>query len=72
MSTSRSFGPRGPAPTGAAGVPLDPSNLPLVEIESVDPDVVLLKNTVTQMVYKHASSTVVPARSVNIGADETD
>jgi host factor-I protein len=26
--------------------------------------VVLLKNTVTQMVYKHAISTVVPARAV--------
>jgi host factor-I protein len=35
--------------------------------------VVLLKNTVTQMVYKHAISTVVPARPVNFtqegGAD---
>ncbi|MBU3737242.1 MAG: RNA chaperone Hfq, partial [Methylobacterium sp.] len=28
--------------------------------------VVLLKNTVTQMVYKHAISTIVPARSVSI------
>jgi host factor-I protein len=28
--------------------------------------VVLLKNTVTQMVYKHAISTVVPARPVSI------
>jgi host factor-I protein len=27
---------------------------------------VLLKNTVTQMVYKHAISTVVPARPVSI------
>jgi host factor-I protein len=27
---------------------------------------VLLKNTVTQMVYKHAISTVVPARAVSI------
>jgi host factor-I protein len=26
----------------------------------------LLKNTVTQMVYKHAISTVVPARAVSI------
>jgi host factor-I protein len=42
------------------------------QIESFDQYVVLLKNTVTQMVYKHAISTVVPARSVNIGADETD
>jgi host factor-I protein len=27
--------------------------------------VVLLRNTVTQMVYKHAISTIVPARPVN-------
>jgi hypothetical protein len=27
--------------------------------------VILLKNTVNQMVYKHAISTVVPARSVS-------
>ena len=32
------------------------------QIESFDQYVVLLKNTVTQMVYKHAISTVVPAR----------
>jgi len=31
--------------------------------------VVLLKNTVTQMVYKHAISTVVPARAVNLPLD---
>jgi host factor-I protein len=41
------------------------------QIESFDQYVVLLKNTVTQMVYKHAISTVVPARPVNIGT-ETD
>jgi host factor-I protein len=35
-------------------------------IESFDQYVVLLKNTVTQMVYKHAISTVVPARAVSI------
>jgi host factor-I protein len=35
-------------------------------IDSFDQYVVLLKNTVTQMVYKHAISTVVPARAVNI------
>ena len=33
------------------------------QIESFDQYVVLLKNTVTQMVYKHAISTVVPARA---------
>ena len=34
------------------------------QIESFDQFVVLLKNTVSQMVYKHAISTVVPARNV--------
>ena len=33
-------------------------------IESFDQYVVLLKNAVTQMVYKHAISAVVPARPV--------
>ncbi|AKB03221.1 RNA chaperone Hfq [Vibrio cholerae] len=32
------------------------------QIESFDQFVILLKNTVNQMVYKHAISTVVPAR----------
>jgi len=36
------------------------------QIESFDQFVVLLKNTVSQMVYKHAISTVVPARNVKI------
>ena len=35
-------------------------------VESFDQYVVLLKNTTTQMVYKHAISTVVPARSVTM------
>lgn len=35
-------------------------------IESFDQYVVLLKNTVTQMVYKHAISTIVPARPVSL------
>lgn len=34
-------------------------------IESFDNFVVLLKNTVSQMVYKHAISTIVPARNVS-------
>jgi len=34
------------------------------QIESFDQFAVLLKNTVTQMVYKHAISTVVPSRQV--------
>jgi host factor-I protein len=39
------------------------------QVESFDQYVVLLKNTVTQMVYKHAISTVVPARAVNISQE---
>ena len=38
-------------------------------IESFDQYVVLLKNSITQMVYKHAISTIVPARSVSIPLD---
>jgi host factor-I protein len=44
------------------------------QIESFDQYVVLLRNTVTQMVYKHAISTIVPGRAVNLapaGTDET-
>jgi host factor-I protein len=41
------------------------------QIESFDQYVVLLKNTVTQMVYKHAISTVVPARAVNLSLDHS-
>jgi host factor-I protein len=41
------------------------------QIESFDQFVVLLKNAVSQMVYKHAISTVVPARNVRFsGADD--
>lgn len=36
------------------------------QIESFDQFVILLKNTVSQMVYKHAVSTVVPARNVKL------
>ena len=36
------------------------------QIESFDQFVVLLKNTVSQMVYKHAISTVVPSRAVKL------
>jgi len=43
------------------------------QIESFDQFVVLLRNTVNQMVYKHAISTVVPARNVKMpmNGDET-
>ncbi|HNU66536.1 MAG: RNA chaperone Hfq [Methylotenera sp.] len=40
------------------------------QVDSFDQYVILLKNTVTQMVYKHAISTIVPARMVNIGLSE--
>jgi host factor-I protein len=40
------------------------------QIESFDQFAVLLKNTVTQMVYKHAISTVVPSRQIKWSDDE--
>ncbi|HEX2584630.1 MAG TPA: RNA chaperone Hfq [Steroidobacteraceae bacterium] len=40
------------------------------QIDSFDNFVVLLKNSVSQMVYKHAISTVVPARAVRVPTDE--
>ncbi|MGI9326255.1 MAG: RNA chaperone Hfq [Pseudomonadales bacterium] len=36
------------------------------QIESFDQFVVLLRNSVSQMVYKHAISTVVPSRAVKM------
>jgi host factor-I protein len=45
------------------------------QVESFDQFVVLLKNTVSQMVYKHAISTIVPSRVVRLpssGADQDD
>jgi len=35
-------------------------------IESFDQYAILLKNTVSQLVYKHAISTIVPMRHVNM------
>ncbi|HKZ73784.1 MAG TPA: RNA chaperone Hfq [Steroidobacteraceae bacterium] len=40
------------------------------QIDSFDQFVVLLKNSVSQMVYKHAISTVVPARNVRLQPGE--
>jgi len=40
------------------------------QIESFDQYVVLLRNTVTQMVYKHAISTIVPGRAVRFTLPE--
>ena len=39
-------------------------------VESFDQYVILLRNTITQMVYKHAISTIVPAKAVSI-SDES-
>jgi host factor-I protein len=42
-------------------------------VDSFDQFVVLLKNSVNQMVYKHAISTVVPARNMQLpGAEENE
>ncbi|MDO7597925.1 MAG: RNA chaperone Hfq [Pseudomonadota bacterium] len=40
------------------------------QIDSFDQFVILLKNSVNQMVYKHAISTIVPVRNVTITADD--
>ena len=40
------------------------------QIDSFDQFVVLLRNTVNQMVYKHAISTIVPARDVRLPSPE--
>ena len=40
------------------------------QIDSFDQFVILLKNSVNQMVYKHAISTIVPARHVQITQEE--
>ncbi len=42
------------------------------QVESFDQFVVLLKNSVSQMIYKHAISTVVPARNVSVYDDEDE
>ncbi len=42
------------------------------QIESFDNFVILLKNSVSQMIYKHAISTVVPSRNVRISDDDEE
>ena len=39
------------------------------QVEYFDQYVILLKNAVTQMVYKHAISTIVPARNITLSND---
>jgi host factor-I protein len=41
-------------------------------VESFDQFVILLRNTVSQMVYKHAISTIVPTRNVKITTTTQD
>lgn len=42
------------------------------QIDSFDQFVVVLRNSVNQMVYKHAISTVVPTRNVRVTGDTGD
>lgn len=42
------------------------------QIESFDQFVILLRNTVSQMVYKHAISTVVPSRNVRVPSQDDE
>lgn len=42
------------------------------QIDSFDQFVVLLKNSVNQLIYKHAISTIVPSRAVNLPQDDDD
>jgi host factor-I protein len=42
------------------------------QIDSFDQFVVLLRNSINQMVYKHAISTVVPARNIRLPGEEED
>ena len=40
------------------------------QIDSFDQFVVLLKNPVNQMIYKHAISTIVPVKNINFTSDQ--
>ncbi len=42
------------------------------QIESFDQFVILLKNSVSQMVYKHAISTIVPSKPVKLDLEITE
>lgn len=42
------------------------------KVDSFDQYVIILKNTVSQMVYKHAISTIVPARQVRLPHGQED
>ena len=40
------------------------------KIDSFDQYVIMLKNTISQMVYKHAISTIVPSKAVKMMRDD--
>lgn len=40
-------------------------------VDSFDQYVIMLKNSITQMVYKHAISTVVPSRMIKVVNEES-
>lgn len=42
------------------------------KVDSFDQYVILLKNTINQMVYKHAISTIVPAKSIKLHSEQSD
>lgn len=42
------------------------------QVESFDQFVILLKNNISQMVYKHAISTIVPSRAVTVTTADDD
>ena len=42
------------------------------QVESFDQFVVLLRNSVSQLVYKHAISTIVPARNIKMPRTDED
>jgi len=41
-------------------------------IDSFDQYVIMLKNTMVQMVYKHAVSTIVPGKAINLVVKENE
>ena len=42
------------------------------KVDSFDQYVIMLKNTVSQMVYKHAISTIVPSKAVKVAREEEE
>jgi host factor-I protein len=42
------------------------------KVDSFDQYVIMLKNTVSQMVYKHAISTIVPSKVVKLSNDNDE